>query len=91
MHYVQATVVIPTFNGCQLLAEALEGLGRQTVEHEVIVVDNASTDGTIELLAERFPRTRLVRLPENAERRFGMLAEVAGVGCDHSKAIAARR
>ena len=66
MHYVQATVVIPTFNGCRLLAEALEGLGRQTVEHEVIVVDNASTDGTIELLAERFPRTRLVRLPENA-------------------------
>jgi len=66
VHYVQATVVIPTFNGWRLLAEALEGLGRQTIEHEVVVVDNGSTDGTVELGTERFPRTRFVRLPENA-------------------------
>lgn len=65
MPYVRATVVIPTFNGCRLLAETLDSLQRQTAEHDVVVVDNASTDGTIELLAERFPHARLVHLPEN--------------------------
>ncbi len=65
MPYVQATVVIPTFNARGLLAETLDGLERQTVAHAVVVVDNASSDGTTELLAERFPRVRIVRLPEN--------------------------
>jgi GT2 family glycosyltransferase len=49
-----------------MLEEALAALERQTVEHDVIVVDNASTDGTPELLAERFPHVRSVRLPANA-------------------------
>ena len=62
---MRATVVIPTYNGAALLAEALEALQRQTVEHAVVVVDNASTDGTAELLAERFPTVRVLRLDEN--------------------------
>ena len=65
MPYVQATVVIPTFNGRRMLVEALEGLERQTTAHDVIVVDNGSTDGTVDLLAERFPHVRVVELPEN--------------------------
>jgi N-acetylglucosaminyl-diphospho-decaprenol L-rhamnosyltransferase len=63
--YVRATVVIPTFNGRRMLEQALEALERQTVSHDVVVVDNASTDGTGELLAERFPDVHVVRLPEN--------------------------
>lgn len=65
MQAVQATVVIPTLNGAASLTETLEALAAQTVEHAVVVVDNASTDGTVELLAERFPRVRVVRLDEN--------------------------
>jgi len=57
--------VIPTRDGLAHLAEALESLERQTAEHDVIVVDNASTDGTAELLAERFPHVRVLRLEEN--------------------------
>src|SRR5438552_15601597 len=63
--HMRATVVIPTFNGAAMLAEALEALREQTVEHAVVVVDNASTDGTTELLAERFPHVRTLRLDEN--------------------------
>jgi N-acetylglucosaminyl-diphospho-decaprenol L-rhamnosyltransferase len=62
---MRATVVIPTLNARNLLAEALEHLEAQTVEHDVVVVDNASTDGTSELLAERFPRVRAMRIEEN--------------------------
>jgi GT2 family glycosyltransferase len=58
--------VIPTRNGRALLTETLESLRRQTVDHDVIVVDNASTDRTAELLTERFPHVRLVQLNENA-------------------------
>lgn len=66
MHDVRATVVIPTLNARGLLTEALEALEAQTVEHDVVVVDNASTDGTAEHVAERFPRVRVLRLEQNA-------------------------
>jgi len=62
---MRATVVIPTLNARQLLSEALEHLARQSVEHDVIVVDNGSTDGTAEHLEQAFPAVRVLRLPEN--------------------------
>jgi N-acetylglucosaminyl-diphospho-decaprenol L-rhamnosyltransferase len=62
---MRATVVIPTLNARNLLAEALAHLEAQTVAHDVVVVDNASTDGTSELLVERFPRVRVIRMDEN--------------------------
>ena len=62
---MRATVVIPTFNGRTLLTETLEHLAAQTVPHEVIVVDNGSTDGTAELVADRFPDVQVIALDEN--------------------------
>jgi N-acetylglucosaminyl-diphospho-decaprenol L-rhamnosyltransferase len=63
---VRATVVIPTLNARELLTQTLEALAAQTVEHDVVVVDNASLDGTAEHLAERFPAVRVLRLERNA-------------------------
>jgi GT2 family glycosyltransferase len=62
---VQATVVIPTLDARHLLARALDSLARQTAPARVVVVDNASTDGTAEMLRERYPDVRVVRNAEN--------------------------
>ena len=60
-----ATVVVVSWQGAHLLPACLESLRRQTVPHTVVVVDNASTDGTEELLASRFPEVVVVQTGAN--------------------------
>ncbi len=61
-----ASVVIPNWNGAALLPACLESLRRQTEQRfEIIVVDNASTDGSVALLQEGFPDVRVVELQRN--------------------------
>jgi GT2 family glycosyltransferase len=60
------SVVIPNWNGAHHLPPCLDALCAQThPDIEVIVVDNASTDGSRALLAERYPDVRMIALPEN--------------------------
>lgn len=60
------SIVIPNWNGKHHLAPCLEAIRRQThPDIEVIVADNASTDGSRSLLAEHYPEVRLIALPEN--------------------------
>ena len=48
---VRISVVLPAYNECELLGQAVESILRQTEDNlEVIVVDDGSTDGTGELL-----------------------------------------
>jgi glycosyltransferase involved in cell wall biosynthesis len=58
------TVLTPVYNGEAYLAECIESIQAQTYDHwEYVLVDNASTDGTPELLrayAARDPRVRIV-------------------------------
>jgi GT2 family glycosyltransferase len=59
-------VVIPTFNGRERLLKALASLSRQTLPPSgIVVVDNASTDGTAEAVAAAHPDVRLVRADRN--------------------------
>jgi GT2 family glycosyltransferase len=62
------SVVIPTYNNSALLAECLQAVQRMDYPAdrlEVIVVDNASTDRTRELMERRFRWARLVSLETN--------------------------
>jgi N-acetylglucosaminyl-diphospho-decaprenol L-rhamnosyltransferase len=58
-------VVVPTWNGRELLQRCLESLSAQTADHHVIVVDNGSEDGTGTLVEQRYPGAELVRLDQN--------------------------
>ncbi len=66
--HAAASVVIPTWNGRQLLGEYLPSVVEAVdgnPANEIIVVDNASTDGTPDFLRERFPQVRVVPLKRN--------------------------
>jgi GT2 family glycosyltransferase len=63
---MKATVVIPTLNGRELLLRALASLRAQTRPADgVVVVDNASTDGTAKAVARDFPEVTVLRNDEN--------------------------
>lgn len=61
------TIVIVSYNAKEELATCLGSVFASTRldSFEVIVADNASTDGTLSMLAERFPQVRVIALPEN--------------------------
>lgn len=77
--------VVVTYNRLELLGECLDRLQNQSRSpDQVLVVDNASTDGTAEMLAER-PGLKTLRLEENlgAAGGFGRGIEwAADRGCD---------
>ena len=61
-----ATAVISTWNKRDVVAENLDSLRAQTLPFaQVIVVDNASTDGTAELVAREYPEVRLIVMPHS--------------------------
>ncbi len=77
--------VIVTYNRKALLRECLAALCAQTRPPEhVLVVDNASADGTREMVAAEFPAAELLALPDNRGGAGGFHAglEAFGVG-DH--------
>ncbi len=61
-----ASVIVVTFNARAYVAACLSALSRQTFrDFEIIVVDNASTDGTAEFVRSSFPNVCLVTSPTN--------------------------
>jgi rhamnopyranosyl-N-acetylglucosaminyl-diphospho-decaprenol beta-1,3/1,4-galactofuranosyltransferase len=76
MARVVATLL--TRNRVELLRKAVRAvLEQQTPVDEVIVVDNASDDGTPEVLAAEFPQVRVVALPENQGATGGFYEAIA--------------
>lgn len=58
--------VVVTYNRKELVKECLQALLNQTrPPNEIIVIDNASSDGTDREIPKQFPQITYVRLPEN--------------------------
>lgn len=63
---MRTSILIVSYNAREHLTRCLESLARQApAETEVIVVDNASRDGSADLVRERFPDCRLIALETN--------------------------
>lgn len=68
---MKVSIILVNYNGLDVLPECLHSL-KQFIpqqEHEIIIVDNASSDGSQEYIKSYFPEYILVQLPEN--RGFG--------------------
>jgi len=73
------SVVVVNWEGERYLAECLDAVrSLRGVVDEVLVVDNASKDGSVALVRERFPEARVVAMPSNEgpcpARNVGMRA-----------------
>jgi len=65
---LRATVIVVNFNGGAFVLECIESLSQQKtpgVDVEVVVVDNASTDGSDREIAQFYPDVRIIRSPKN--------------------------
>ena len=55
------SVIIPTYNRLPFLVPALNSVLKQTCRiHEIIVIDDGSTDGTVEFLHKNFPAVSVI-------------------------------
>jgi glycosyltransferase involved in cell wall biosynthesis len=62
------TVIMPTFNNIAVIENAVKSILAQTMsEWELIIVDDASSDGTANLITDKFTdkRIKLIRLERN--------------------------
>ena len=59
-------IIIVSWNVGDLLAACLDSVvGNKALSTEIIVVDNASTDGSVDMVRRRFPQVKLITRDEN--------------------------
>ena len=60
---VDVSIIIVAWNVRELLYDCLESVYNETkgVSFEVIYVDNASTDGSVEMVTQKFPQVKIIR------------------------------
>jgi GT2 family glycosyltransferase len=72
------SVIIPNWNGKDFLEDCLCAMRRQTFrDFETILVDNGSTDGSVEYVRTQFPEVTLLALPNNLGFTGGNIAGYA--------------
>lgn len=83
---MKVSVIVVNWNRRDLLRACLQSIEAQTTaEHEVIVVDNGSADGSAEMVEREFPAARLIR---NRENRGFCAANNQGIAASQAEYIA---
>ena len=63
---MEVTIVIPNYNGKHFMKPCLDSLACQTfTDFKVLVVDNASTDGSPDYMKEHYPDIEVIALDKN--------------------------
>jgi GT2 family glycosyltransferase len=85
--YSVASVTVAT-NAAHILPRQLDALRQQSRKiDEIVVVDNASSDATVDMLATRYPEVTVIRLPENGGVGAGYAAGLAHAAAQKHKWI----
>ena len=70
------SIIIVNWNGKKWLGKCITSLQRQTYNNfEIILVDNNSTDGSIEYVKNKFPKVITIRSKKNLGRYFRILGQ----------------
>ncbi len=64
-HHIQTSVVIVTYNNRDDIDACLGSLRTHSPDAEIIVVDNLSSDGTLDHIRQQYPRVRAVSAGRN--------------------------
>ncbi|OUE26345.1 N-glycosyltransferase [Clavibacter michiganensis] len=73
----RVVAVVVAWNRRELVAATLAALEAQTAPlHRIVVIDNGSTDGSAEMVEERFPGVALTRLGRNTGGAGGFTAGI---------------
>jgi GT2 family glycosyltransferase len=94
-----ASIVVLAYNDKKYLDDCLSSLLDQDLpsdSYEVIYADNASTDGSADYVAEKYPSVKLIRLEKNygfaeGNNRAAEFAEGKYIGFQNADTIAHRR
>lgn len=63
----KVTVVLPTYNSRQFLDQCLPPLLEMDYpDYDIVVIDDCSSDGTIEYLQQNYPQTRIIQLEQHS-------------------------
>ncbi len=65
IYLVKVYVVIPNWNGAERIGACLDSLHTQTLEHQVVVVDNGSVDNSVELIEDYYSEVILIKNRKN--------------------------
>ncbi|MEU6131840.1 glycosyltransferase family 2 protein [Saccharopolyspora sp. NPDC047091] len=77
---MRSTVVVVTWRGRRHLTACLDAVAALDRPHRTLVVDNASDDGTAELIARHPSRPEVLRLPRNLGYAGGIAAALPRIG-----------
>lgn len=72
------SIILVSYNTAEYTIRALESVEQQTtIQYEIIVVDNNSSDHSVELITQRFPEIQMIETGENLGFAGGVRAGVA--------------
>lgn len=62
---MKINIIIPTYNGENLIKKCLNSLKKSTIKLQTIVIDNASIDKTTEIIEKEYPEVILIKNKKN--------------------------
>jgi hypothetical protein len=84
----KVAVVVPNWNGADSLAACLDSLLDQTIKTHIIVVENGSTDDSVELLESKYPTVEVIKHKVNKGFAGGVNAGIRSATKEKFKYVA---
>ena len=79
----QLTIIIATYNSSSLIYKCIKNIDLNLFK--LVIVDNASSDNTIQIISQNFPQIKIIKNPKNIG--FGRANNIALNHCDSNFAL----